>query len=224
MNYIDFQNTFQNFTLFSIADIEKAFPHFDRKVLVAWQKRGYIKKIRNKWYCFSSRKFHEKDLFFTANKIYSPSYVSLESALSYYGFIPEGVFRITSVSTLKTMHFDTSIGYFQYRNISRKLFFGYQLVQQEDSRLAGWYKIADPEKAVLDYFYLNPQYRSKTDFLSLRFNWDVFIRSIDIQTLKTYLKYMDSRTLSKRVHIFLKLYYAQYRENKNVLSGATTSL
>ena len=41
-----------------------------------------------------------------ANKIYSPSYISLETALSYYGLIPESVYALTSVSTRKTISFN----------------------------------------------------------------------------------------------------------------------
>lgn len=172
MKFIDFQDAFYDYTVFSTIEVEKVFPGFDRKVLVAWQKKGYIQKIRNSWYRFNNRQIVEEDLFFIANKIYHPSYISLESALSYYQFIPEGVFSITSISTLKTVHFDTPIGYFQYRNVKPALFWGYRLVRQRSNPLSGWYKIATAEKAVIDFLYLNPQYEKEPDFEGLRFNWE----------------------------------------------------
>lgn len=210
MNFIEFQNTYREFTLFSTNDIEKRFPGFDRKVLVVWQKKGYIQKIRNNWYCFAKQELNERDRFFIANKIYAPSYVSLESALSFYNFIPEGVFQVTSVSTLKTKQFDTPLGVFRYRNFKPELYFGYRLEQQPtQKRLAGWFKIATPEKAIIDFVYLNPQYKDKLDFEGLRINWWEFEEKIDDQVLKNYLSYIDSTALTNRINNLLNLFHAQ---------------
>ena len=88
--------------LFSTTDIRKAFPSFDARRLVEWQHKGYIHKIINRWYKFSDVPTEERLMLWTANRIYHPSYVSMETALSYYGLIPEAVYTITAVSTLKT--------------------------------------------------------------------------------------------------------------------------
>ena len=102
MNFIEFSKTFSDWPLFSIHEILKLYPNFDRKNLVRWQEKGYIKKIRNKWYIFSDKNINEINLFYIANSIYSPSYISFESALSYYNIIPEAVFSVTSATSLKT--------------------------------------------------------------------------------------------------------------------------
>lgn len=209
MRFIDFQNSFRDYTIFSTIEVEKAFPGFDRKVLSAWQKKGYIQKVRNNWYLFTGRGIREEDLFFIANKIYHPSYISLESAFSYYNFIPEGVFRITSISTLKTNHFDTPIGFFQYRNIKQSLFWGYRLVRQRDKPLSGWYKIATAEKAVIDFLYLNPYYEEEMDIEGLRFNWEEFASQVDLEKMKNYMGYIQSPALSKRMKKFLSVFHAQ---------------
>lgn len=209
LRFIAFQDVFRDYTIFSTNEVEKVFPGFDRKVLVAWQKKGYIQKIRNNWYRFAKRPLHDEDLFFIANKIYHPSYVSLESAFSYYQFIPEGVFRTTSISTLKTTHFDTPAGYFQYRNMKPSLFWGYRLIRQRENPLSGWHKIASAEKAVIDFLYLNPQYEEEADFEGLRFNWEAFSTRVDLEKMGRYLKYIQSPALSNRMKNFLNVFHAQ---------------
>lgn len=64
-----------------------------------------------------------------SNCLYRPSYISLESALSHYNFIPEGVYTIQNISTRKTILYETPIGSFQYRNIKPGVFFGYHVIR-----------------------------------------------------------------------------------------------
>ena len=128
MTFQEFRLTLKDYPVFSIVEIEKLFPSFDKKNLVYWQKKNYIQKIRNSWYRFTESTLNTDILFFTSNQIYQPSYISLESALSHYGFIPEGVFKITAISTLKTQEFTTPIGVFGFQNLKTNLFFGYQIV------------------------------------------------------------------------------------------------
>src|ERR1700690_2530920 len=115
---------------------------------------------------FTDTALSEEALFLIANKLYSPSYVSFEMALSYYDLIPEGVYSITSAAGKKTTKFKTPIGEFAYRKIKPELLFGYRLQKQGKQR----YKLAEMEKAVLDYLYLNPKITRKADFYEWRFN------------------------------------------------------
>src|SRR5699024_7577613 len=117
-------------------------------------------------YVFTDTPISEQFLFFTANELYSPSYISLESALSWYGFIPEGVFQITSCSTRKTQTFHTGLRNFSYRQIKSELFFAYQLEKWNNHYIA----IAEPEKTVIDYLYLHHEIAETGDFASLRWN------------------------------------------------------
>ena len=73
--------------------------------LVNWQRKGYVQKLRNGWYRFSDETVNEQLLYLIANKIYNPSYVSFESAFSFYGIIPEGVFSILSATSQKNSQF-----------------------------------------------------------------------------------------------------------------------
>ena len=102
MNIFQFSKTFQGVPVFSIRDTQKYFPAFERENLLNWQKKGWLQRIRNGWYSLAGEIQTLEQTYFVANKIYAPSYISLESALAHYGWIHEGVFTITSVSTLKT--------------------------------------------------------------------------------------------------------------------------
>jgi predicted transcriptional regulator of viral defense system len=89
--------------------------------LVRWQEKEYIMKLRNRWYAFNDAESSENMEWLAANLIYSPSYISLHTALSWYNLIPEMIATTTSVTTRKTNHFSTPLGYFDY-HIKPELF------------------------------------------------------------------------------------------------------
>jgi len=200
MRYIEFNKCMRSFTIFSLNDIKKIDKNFHRRRLNEWQKKGYIKKVIRGYYIFSDLALNENILFEIANRIYNPSYISLEMAFSYYHLIPESVYGITSVSTRRTYRFRTSVGEFIYRKIKPNLFFGYNLVNYEDKR----FKIASTEKAILDYFYINPNTKTEIDFASLRMNKDSFLRQINEKKLYKFLKEFGQKTLTRRVDSFLE--------------------
>jgi predicted transcriptional regulator of viral defense system len=195
MNFLEFRDKMKAFPGFSTREIEKHFPRFDSRRLVEWQEKGYIRKLRNRYYHFSDQKIDEPYLYYTANGLYRPSYVSLESALSRYGFIPEGVFQITSCTTLKTNSFSTPVGNFSYRSIKPELFFGYQLVQWNIHR----YTIANPEKTLIDYLYLHHDVNSTADLEALRLNIREINLRISIDKLNRYESHINSPALSNRL-------------------------
>ena len=110
MNFVHFKNSLRDFPVFSIADIRAAHGGFDRRRLSEWQKKGYIKKIIKGYYLFSDVDINENTLLAIANKIYKPSYISFETAMSYYRLIPESIYMITSASTRRTSLFETTYG------------------------------------------------------------------------------------------------------------------
>lgn len=87
-------------------------------------------------------------LFVIANHLRGPSYVSLETALSHWGIIPERVYEINSI-TLKTSHiYDTPIGRFTYRNLNFPYYsFGLERVEVGTEQFV---LMASPEKAICD--------------------------------------------------------------------------
>jgi len=200
MRFLELKEKIQDQLIFTTNDIKKFDSSFSLQRLTEWQKRGYIKKITRGYYIFSDYIIREEDLFVFANQIYQPSYISLESALRYYNFIPEGVFGITSVSTRKTNKIMSSTAEFHYRAVKPTLFFGYQVLESGFKK----FKMATPEKAVIDYFYLNANLKTENDFKSLRINKDLFQEKVQLSSLKEMLERSGNKSLEKRVNVFLK--------------------
>lgn len=197
MNYRQFYDEMNSFPVFSIREVEKHFPGFDSRRLVEWQEKGYIQKLRNRFYFFTGNTVNERYLFFAANELYKPSYISLESALSWYGFIPEGVFQVTSCSSRKTQSFETPLGSFSYRHVKPALFFGYQLEEWNNYHFA----IAEPEKSVIDYLYLHHDINDPDDFKSLRWNSSEMNNRLSIDKVDKFASHIGSKALLKRLTI-----------------------
>jgi len=199
MQYLEFREQLKYFVVFSLDDIRKIEAPFHRQRLNEWQKKGYIKKVINEYYIFSDLEINEQILFIIANKIFDPSYISTESALSFYGMIPEGVYSVTSVTSRKTYVFKSSLAQFSYRKIRPELIFGYKLVRHKEHV----FKMAEIEKALLDYFYFNSKIKTEGQFAELRINKDAFER-IDLKKLENYLIQFDNKAMEKRVNKFIK--------------------
>ena len=200
MQYNEFKQQLKDFTVFSVSDIHKMEPDFHRRRLNEWQDKGYIKKLRRGYYMFADTQLNEERLFLIANRLYTPSYVSFEMALSFYGLIPEGVYSITSAASKKTEKFKTTIGEFSYRQLKPQLFFGYNLQQTGKQQ----YKLAEIEKAVLDYLYLNTNATKKADLEEWRFNRQEFLARADMEKFNRYLKVFNSPSLERRAKQFIK--------------------
>lgn len=116
-------------------------------------KSGEIIRLKRGFYCLS-RKYQRKELnlFSLSQTLYGPSYVSLESALSYYGWIPEGVFQVTNVSHKKSMTIQNSLGVFNYARIPLNVFYEHVDRVEEGGNV---FFIARPFKAVCDYVYIH---------------------------------------------------------------------
>ncbi|MCD6115954.1 hypothetical protein J7K93_02975 [bacterium] len=199
MNYNEFRTKMKLYPVFSVREIRKLFPGFDSRRLVEWQERGYIEKLRNSFYCFKDIETEEQFLSYLANVIYRPSYVSLESALSVYGFIPEHVFQTISCTTLKTQIFNTKRGRFVYHHLKPKFHFGYKFMPWKNFN----YLIAEPEKALIDYLYLHPEIKNVSDIDSLRWNVFKINDTISLSKLDIYCALISSAALEKRI-ILLK--------------------
>lgn len=109
---------------------------------------GDLIQIRRGVYSLGKR-FQRQPLnhFELAQKVYAPSYVSLESALSHHGWIPEAVYTLTSVSLKRSVSFDTPVGVFSYTRIPKFNFAGVERIQEGKTV----YLIASPTKALADY-------------------------------------------------------------------------
>jgi predicted transcriptional regulator of viral defense system len=199
INYHNFSSTLRPFICFSLHDARKHFPDFDRKRLSQWQAKGYLEKIVREYYLFSGVKKETMLWWLVANKIYEPSYISLQTALAHYGFIPEAVFQITSVTTKKTRRLDSPDVRYIYRNIKSSGYFGYTLV---DYRKGHTIRMAEPEKALLDVLYLEYTLIQEVDFESLRLNKTTINETVDLKIMDTYAKAMNNTLFLKRYKNF----------------------
>ena len=194
MRYLELKESLKEFTVFSLNDIRAIDGSFHRRRLNEWQEKGYIRKIIKGYYVFSDLELNENALFEIANRIYSPSYISLEMALSHYHLIPESVYGVTSVTTRKTYRFNTEVVEFSYRTLKPALFFGFELVRY-DGKI---FKIAAAEKAMLDYLYLMPHLKAGEDFRSLRLDKDMFFEQVSEEKINEYLALFASKALTRR--------------------------
>ena len=123
-----------------------------RAKLTTLLQKGDLIRVKKGLYLFGSD--YRKGPYspeIIANKIYGPSYISREYALSYYGLIPEHVVEVTSVSTKRARNFDTPIGRFSYAHLSPRLYqVNFNLVSVRNNETA---LLATPEKALADLLY-----------------------------------------------------------------------
>lgn len=136
----------KNLTLFSLADFDSLFQLKKRNTLYKkiqrLEKKGIIQKLIKGKYRFLLNSTNDFNL---ANFIYQPSYISLESALSFYGIISGIPYRITSLTIKKSRTFVIDNKEYMYSKISAKLFWGYEKNEN--------FLIAEKEKALADYLY-----------------------------------------------------------------------
>ena len=196
MRFTDFKRQFKDNEIIDVQNVLNYFGDIDRRRLYEWQKKDYIKKITNNYYIFSESAINDTLLKIIANRIYAPSYIGLESALSYYKLIPEAVFKTISTTTRKTKVFKTDIALFDFRTIHRRLFWGYTLKNNNSHS----FLISDLEKTILDYLYFNPHLVTEADFMELRLNGEEIRKLIDIPRLKAYLKLFTNQRVTKAIH------------------------
>jgi len=141
-----------------------------------------------------------------ANRIYHPSYISLHSALSFYGMIPESVIQITSVTSLKTVAFTNEFGEYSYHTVKKEVMFGYDLKPIEDGRHLIF---ATPEKALLDLLYLYPFYDSAKELEELRLDETFLNEDLNRDLLQEYASLFKNKALERRVKLLMITYRIQ---------------
>ncbi|MBI5700360.1 hypothetical protein HZC34_00730 [Candidatus Saganbacteria bacterium] len=177
--------------VFSFRDLKRLFPKESPRTLkfqvYFWKKKGWLRAIRRGFYEIAYPERKNIPDMFIANRLYEPSYVSLETALSTYSIIPEVAIGVTSVTTKATRRF----GSFVYRTVRPKAFTGYRIIKEQGFDI----KIAEPEKALIDYLYLK-----------LRTNGEISKR-FEIKALRLLDK--------KKLQIYMKLYPKKIKEEIN---------
>lgn len=135
----------------------------DKKVI--WlEKKGYLIRLKRGLYVVNPEhtgKTLSSELI--ANHLYAPSYVSMSSALRYYGLLPEAVYTHQSMTIKHSRSFETPIGLYDYKQISKNVFHvGIRSVHKGDYA----FLIASPEKALCDLI-------ANSSLVNLRYMKDV---------------------------------------------------
>lgn len=137
------------FTHDEIADLLKSEVSNVNAKISYMVKQGILVRLKRGLYIFSEPyRDGLVDSIVVANRLYAPSYVSFEYALSYYGLIPERVYEVTSATLRAKKLFETPLGRFSYKPVPMEVYaIGVDWI---DDTIQGGKLIATPEKALCD--------------------------------------------------------------------------
>ncbi len=203
MTFLEFKDKMFDLACFSIYQVYAWRADFDRNNLTRWIKKGYLIRLRQGYFTFPEYKKKPDYSLYFANRIYRPSYISLHTALAFYGMIPEGVVQITSVTSLKTESFINDLGEYSYSSIKENLMFGYELKAMADNRAI---QFATPVKALLDLLYLYPFYDSEKELEELRLDENYMHDDLNRDSLINYCSRFQNKALDYRVKLLFKTY------------------
>jgi predicted transcriptional regulator of viral defense system len=138
----------------SLLSVVGVSPQQARLQLARWVNDRKLIRLRRSLYALNPpfRKV-EAHPFLLANRIRKASYVSLQSALSYYNLIPEHVPVVTSVTTGRPEEVRTELGIYVFRHVQKPVFGGFLSAKMAPGQSAF---LATPEKALLDLIYFSP--------------------------------------------------------------------
>jgi predicted transcriptional regulator of viral defense system len=113
---------------------------------------GEVVRIHRGLYCLAAKYLRQRiDPLVLAQRVYGPSYISLETALSYHSWIPEAVYAVTSTSLDRSREFETPMGHFSFTRVPQETF--YSEVTRVEKEGGGSFLLASPLKALADYVY-----------------------------------------------------------------------
>ncbi|RLC34757.1 hypothetical protein DRH14_02235 [Candidatus Shapirobacteria bacterium] len=117
-------------------------PNTIQKITSRLLQKKIITKLANAKYLFNQSSTTKFEI---SNYLYQPSYISLQSALSFYGILPQFTYSITAITTKKTKKIISQQQEFTYSHIKTQLFHHYHK--------QNGFLIATPEKALFDSLY-----------------------------------------------------------------------
>jgi len=192
MNYDDLLHKLGKQGFFDLASVVQVSEEPRQSIqtqLYRWCKKGKLISLRRGMYAipepYRSPAINPAEL---ANHLYAPSYLSLHWALGYYGLIPEMVVSYTSISSRVTRSFENIDGRFSYRHIKNGGFFGARSVEIATQKV----RIAEPEKAMLDLWYMEQGPWSRFRLTEMRYQ---NIDRLDVNRMQDYADRFSSKRL-----------------------------
>lgn len=177
----------------SVADV--------RRQLDRWVKSGRVLRLRRGVYALSRPYAHiQPHPFAVACVLRKASYVSLQSALSHHGMIPEDVPVVTSVTTGRPEELATPIGRFHFRHVATSRFFGFSEAEVSRDQYA---LLATPEKALVDLLYLTPHSNDQNYLAELRLEK---VAAIDLSALRLSADRMRSKKVQRAIERIIAMW------------------
>lgn len=170
-----------------------------RVQLSRWIRRGKVIPLRRGMYALGDTYRHAHLVpAALANQLYRPSYLSGLWALAYYDLIPEQVVWLTSVTTRVPRRFENPFGIFDYRNIKQDALFAYQTEAYGETEII----VAEPEKALLDHWYLTKGEWTGERLAEMRYQ---HVDHVEKNRLETYAARFASPRLRRAAQRWLAL-------------------
>lgn len=189
----------------------KVNPEVVRMQLARWTKSGRVYQLRRGLYMiappYQKVKPHS---FLVANRLQRASYVSGQSALAFYGLIPEVVPVTLSVTAGRPERLETPLGVFEFRHIRPGLLRGYRMTDLGQGQQA---LVATPEKALLDLVYLQPGGDTPHYVRELRLQ---NLERLDLDELHRQVEIFNTPKMRRAVEAITHLAQAEEQEYETV--------
>lgn len=177
--------------------------------LQRWVKSGDIFRLKNGLYVtktFVDRSSRDKSYIeLIANKLLAPSYLSLEYVLQKNNFLTEATFAITSITLKTTRHYKNQLGFYDYRHMNQKHYFGFE--QKFYGRNVVYE--ASLAKAIFDFLYLRLHLLDPNDIStleSLRLNWSQMAKK-SFNELRTIILNCGIKKLLRMIPVLEEIYH-----------------
>jgi len=164
-----------------------------RKKINTLTQKGVLKHIKQGVYLLTEDaqlRPYSKEIL--ANLLYGPSYISLETALSFYGFIPERPTTTTSVCLGRGKSFSTIVGDFEYYHLKDSLY--HHGVRLRETFPNTFFQMASPEKVLLDFLYFREkkgEFKNPIEY----FNYIVESYRLDLKSIKATISKINLQKL-----------------------------
>ncbi len=188
----------------------KVNPDIVRLQLTRWTKSGRLYQLRRGLYAlappYQKVKPHP---FLIANQLQRASYVSCQTALAFYGLIPDIVHATLSATTGRPGRWETPLGVFEFRHVKQNLLSGYRMIDLNRMQPSQHALVATPEKALLDLVYLQPGGDHPDYLRELRLQ---NLERLDLEALQKQAEGFNTPKLRRAVQAILRLAEAEAQE------------
>jgi predicted transcriptional regulator of viral defense system len=192
----------KDLNIFTPLDFKRLFGGSD--FATAWfikscVRRNIFIKIRRGLYTVAN---FPANSFSIANRLYEPSYISFDTAMSFHGIIPETIYSVTSATPKTSRELEANGISYDYHKIKKEAYGGYEPIKYLDKTIL----MAEPEKAIADYLY----------FVALN-ERGLYYERIDLSKINKgkLLKYVKLFNNAKAIKLIDEI-YAEFRNPKEI--------